>query len=80
MPIHVRLGVNGIADSWWPLGRFSFNDEGFGAVEDSYEFVTTLTSIEPHVLKAVVADAFNGLAAVYGIARQTFEQMEEAAR
>lgn len=80
LPIHVRLGVNGLADSWWPLGRFSFNDEGFGAVEDSYEFVTTLKSIEPDVLKAVVAEAFNGLAAVYGIEPQTFEQIEEAAR
>ncbi|MCW2351826.1 hypothetical protein, partial [Sphingobium sp. B12D2B] len=80
LPIHVRLGVNGLANSWWPLGRYSFSDEGFGAVEDSYEYDTTLSSIEPEALKPVVADAFNGLAAIYGIEPQTFEQIEAAAR
>lgn len=80
LPIHVRLGVNGLANSWWPLGRYSFSDEGFGAVEDTYEYVTTLTSIEPDTLKEVVADAFNGLAAVYGVEPQTFDQIAAAAR
>lgn len=79
LPIHVRLGVNGLENSWWPLGRYSFGEEGFGAVEDSYEYVTTLTSIEPDTLKAVVADAFNGLAAVYGIEPQTFDEIVAAA-
>jgi hypothetical protein len=80
LPIHVRLGVNGLENSWWPRGRYSFSDEGFGVVEDTYEYVTTLTSIEPDTLKALVADAFNGLAAAYGIEPQTFDQIEAAAR
>ncbi|MDR6790465.1 hypothetical protein J2Y58_003848 [Sphingomonas sp. BE138] len=80
LPIHVRLGVNGLANSWWPLGRYSFSDEGFGAVEDTYEYVATLTSIDPDHLKGIVADAFNGLAAIYGMEPQTFEQIAAAAR
>lgn len=80
LPIHVRLGVNGLADSWWPLGRFAFNDEGFGAVEDSYEFDATLTSVDPAYLKAVAVDAFNGLAAVYGIEAHSFDEIVALSR
>lgn len=80
LPIHVRLGVNGLANSWWPQGRFQFNDEGYAAVEDSYEYDATLTSIEPDILKATVTEAFNGLAAVYGIESQTYEQIVEQGR
>jgi hypothetical protein len=75
LPIHVRLGVNGLANSWWPLGRYSFNDEGFGAVEDTYEFDATLTSVDPEYLKTVAVEAFNGLAAIYGIEPHTFDQI-----
>lgn len=75
LPIHVRLGVNGLANSWWPLGRYSFNDEGFGAVEDSYEFDATLTSVDPEYLKTVAVEAFNGLAAIYGVEPHTFDQI-----
>ena len=80
LPIHVRLGVTGLTDSWWPRGRFDFGDEGYAAVEDSYEFDATLTSIAPQDLKAVVVDAFNGLAAVYGVEPHTAEQIEALAR
>ena len=79
-PIHVRLGVNGLANSWWPQGRYQFNDEGYTAVEDSYEYDATLTSTEPDVLKATVTDAFHGLAAVYGIEPHTYEQIVEQGR
>ena len=67
LPIHVRLGVNGLSGSWWPRGRFDFGDEGFAAVEESYEYVATLTSAAPEDLKQVAVDAFNGLASVYGV-------------
>jgi hypothetical protein len=79
-PIHIRLGVNDLKDSWWPRGRFDFDDDGFAAVEDSYEFHATLTSIEPATLKAVVVEAFNGLASVYGVQPHTAEQIEALAR
>lgn len=80
LPIHVRLGVNGLSGSWWPQGRFDFGDEGFAAVEDSYEFDATLTAVSSDDLKSVVADAFNGLAAAYGIEPHTAEQIEALAR
>jgi hypothetical protein len=80
LPIHIRLGVNDLRDSWWPRGQFDFYDDGFAAVEESYEFHATLTSIEPAALKAVVVEAFNGLAAVYGVEPHTVEQIEALAR
>jgi len=80
LPIHIRLGVNGLANSWWPLGRHSLNDEGYGAVEDSYEYDATLTSIESQYLRTVAVDAFNGLAAVYGMEPHTFEEIVELQR
>lgn len=80
LPIHVRLGVTGLADSWWPRQRYQFDDEGFAAVEESYEFDATLASILPEDIKAVVVDAFNGLAAVYGVGTHTAEQIEALAR
>ena len=79
LPIHVRLGVNGLAGSTWPPGALDFGDR-FIATEPAFEYQTTLTSVEPEALKAVVADAFNGLAAVYGIEPQTFDQIEAATR
>lgn len=80
LPIHIRLGVNDLKESWWPRGQFDFDNEGFAAVEDSYEFRATLTSIEPAALKAVVVEAFNGLATVYGVESHTAEQIEALAR
>lgn len=80
LPIHIRLGITDLKDSWWPRGRFDFDDDGFAAVEDSYEFQATLTSIEPDALKAAAVDAFNGLASVYGIQPHTLAQIEELAR
>jgi hypothetical protein len=80
LPIHVRLGVADLRDSWWPQAQFDFGDEGFATVEDSYEFDATLTSIAPSDLKEIVVKAFNGLAAVYGVNPQTAEQIEDLAR
>ena len=79
LPIHVRLGVVGLTDSWWPQAQFDFG-EGFAAVEDSYEFDATLTTITPQDLEAVVVDGFNGLAAIYGVEPHTEEQIEALAR
>lgn len=75
LPIHVRLGVNGLAGSWWPKGRYDFDDEGFAAVEEAYEFDATLTSVAADDLKQVTVDAFNGLAAVYGVEPHTYDQI-----
>lgn len=66
LPIHVKLGVNGLAETRWPAGNFDFADERREAVEESYEYDATLTSIDPEAIKAVAVAAFNGLAAVYG--------------
>ncbi len=75
LPIHVRLGVNDLRNSWWPRGPYQFDDEGYAAVEDAYEYDTTLTSITPEALQQVAVDAFNGLAAVYGVQAHTHEQI-----
>lgn len=80
LPIHVRLGVNGLTGSWWPPGRFDFGDEGFAAVESSFEFDATLIAVDKATLRRVAADAFNALAAVYGIEAHTIEQIEALAR
>ncbi|ODU79982.1 hypothetical protein [Novosphingobium sp. SCN 63-17] len=75
LPIHVRLGVNGLSGSWWPRGRFDFGDEGFAAVEESYEYVATLTSAAPEDLRQIAVDAFNGLAGVYGLEPHSYDQI-----
>lgn len=75
LPIHVRLGVNGLAGSWWPEGRYSFGDDGYAAVEESYEYLATLTSVSPEALQQVAVDAFNGLAAVYGVEAHSYDQI-----
>ena len=80
LPIHVRLGVNCLAGSWWPQGRYDFGDEGHAAVEESYEYQATLTSVAPEALQQVVVDAFNGLAAVYGVEAHSFEQIVALSR
>lgn len=72
--------MNGLTDSWWPKGRYEFDDEGYASVEDSYEYDATLTSIKPDDLKSVVVDAFNGLAAIYGVGAHTYEQIVEQSR
>jgi|TARA_R110000782_G_scaffold259575_1_gene350167 hypothetical protein len=78
LPIHVRLGVNGLSGSYWPGGPLQFDDEGFEAVEDAYEYDATLTSTAPEELKAVVVEAFNGLAAVYGVEPHTYQIAERS--
>ena len=80
LPIHVRLGVNGLAGSWWPRGSFDFGEDGFGAVEPSYQYDATLTSVETEALQQVVVDAFNGLAAVYGLEPFTLAEIVEMAK
>ena len=78
-PIHIRLGISDLEDSWWPQAQFDFG-EGFASVEESYEFVSTLQSNTPEIIRMVVVDAFNGLAAVYGVGPFTAAQIEEMAR
>lgn len=80
LPIHLKLGVNGLLGSWWPRGRFDFGDEGYAAVEPSFEFNATLTVIDTSALKKVAADAFNALAEIYGLEPFTIEQIEALAR
>lgn len=80
LPIHVKLGISNLAGSWWPRGRYEFGDEGFAAVEPSFEFDATLTSTDKASLTQVAADAFNALAEVYGIEAHTIEQIEALAR
>lgn len=80
LPIHIRLGVNGLDGSWWPQGDFAFPDEGYAAVESAYEFDATLTSVEPNYLKSLAVDAFNGLAAVYGVEAHSLDQILELSR
>lgn len=75
LPIHARLGVNGLSGSWWPRGRYDFGDEGFAAVEESYEYQTTLTSVAPEALQQTAVEAFNGLAAVYGVEPHSYDQI-----
>lgn len=60
---------------WWPEGRYSFGDDGYAAVEESYEFQATLTSVAPEALQQVAVDAFNGLAAVYGVEPHSYDQI-----
>lgn len=80
LPIHVRLGVNGLGGSWWPEGRYDFGDEGYAAVEESYEYQATLTSVAPEALQQVAVDAFNGLAAVYGVEPHSYDQIVALSR
>lgn len=80
LPIHVRLGISDLKNSWWPRGPFQFGDEGYAAVDDAYEYDATLTSTEPEALKAVVVAAFNGLGAIYGVPEHTYEQIVERSR
>lgn len=80
LPIHVRLGVTGLEGSYWPAGRFDFDDDGFAAVEPSFEYDATLTSIDKDTLRATAVAAFNALAAVYGIEPHTIEQIVALSR
>jgi len=80
LPIHVRLGISDLRNSWWPRDRFQFREEGHAAVEDAYEYRVTLTSITPASLQQVAVDAFNGLAEVYGIESHTYQQIIRLSR
>lgn len=80
LPIHVKLGISDLKNSWWPRGPLQFGDEGYAAVEEAYEYDVTLTSTEPEALKAAVVDAFNGLAAIYGVGEHSFDQIVALSR
>lgn len=75
LPIHVRMGVNGLSNTWWPAGVYDFGEDGHAAVEQSYEYQTTITSVERNGLANIVVEAFNGLAAVYGVGEHTLQQI-----
>ena len=80
LPIHIRLGVNGLWDTWWPRGPFDFPEDGRQSVEPSFEFQTTLTSVAPEAIDAVTVAAFNGLAGVYGQEPFSLGEIMEMAR
>lgn len=80
LPIHVRVGINDLRGSWWPTGPYDFDDDGFAALEDSYEFCATLNSVDQAAIREVAVAAFNGLAAVYGVGPFTYEQIKAFSR
>lgn len=80
LPIHVRLGVSDLQNSWWPRGPFDFGDGGHAAVEDAYEYSATLDSVAPAELKRVAVEAFNGLAGAFGMAPFTAEEILEMSK
>lgn len=80
LPIHVRLGVNGLSDTWWPRGPFEFPEDGRQSVEPSFEFQATLTSVKPKAIDAACVAAFNALGGVYGQEPFSLEEIMEMAR
>lgn len=80
LPIHVKLGIGSLENSWWPRSPFDFDDDGRQAVEPSYEYDATLTSIAPDALAEVAIAAFNGLAALYGHEPFSLEEILEMAK
>lgn len=80
LPLHVRLGVNGLSGSRWPAGPFDFADEGRIAVEPAFEHLAVLVSADGAAIDAVAVDAFNGLAGVYGLEPYSLEEIMEMAR
>jgi len=80
LPIHVRLGITGLDESWWPQGPFDFGDEGFAAVEPAFEYDAKLVKADRQALRQVAADAFNALAAIYGVEPHSIEQIEALSR
>jgi hypothetical protein len=80
LPIHVRLGIRDLRNSWWPRSPYEFGQEGYAAVEDSFEYDSTLTSVTPEELQRVTVEAFNALAAAYGIEPHSHEQIIQLSR
>jgi hypothetical protein len=80
LPIHVRLGITGLDGTWWPAGRYDFGDEGFAAVEPSFEYDAALTSDGKDSLRNVAVAAFNALAEIYGVAAHTLDEIEALGR
>lgn len=80
LPIHVRLGITGLDGTWWPAGRYDFGDEGFAAVEPSFEYDATLSSDGKDSLRNVAVAAFNALAEIYGVAAHTLDEIEALGR
>lgn len=79
LPIHVRLGVNGLAGSTWPPDALDFGDR-FIANEPAFEYQATLNSIDPQAVRALAVDAFNGLAEIYGHEPFTADDIAEMAK
>lgn len=80
LPMHVRLGITGLENTWWPAGQFDFGDEGFQSVEPSFEYDGILTSVDKSAIKEIVAAAFNALAEIYGVEPHSLEAIEALAR
>lgn len=80
LPLHVKLGISSLEDSWWPRGRFDFDDDGRQAVEPCYEYNATLTSIESDAVQEVAVNAFNGLAHIYAYEPFTLAEILEMAK
>jgi len=80
LPIHVRLGVNALAGTWWPRGDYDFADDGFAATEPDYEFRGTLASLDLEAVRVLTVEAFNGLAEVYGHEPFTAEEIAAMAK
>lgn len=80
LPIHIKLGVHGLAETQWPAGHFDFAGDRREAVEPSYEYDATLASGHPEAIRAVAVDAFNGLAAVYGLAPFSYDEIVALAK
>lgn len=79
LPIHVRLGVNGLGGSTWPPGALDFGDR-FIATEPAFEYQATLTSIDPDAVRALAVEAFNGLAEIYGHEPFTAQEIADMAK
>lgn len=75
LPIHVRIGISNIANSWWPTDLYQFDDEGYLSTEPSFEYFSEITNIDQETLQSVCTEAFNRLAAIYGKGPFTHDQI-----
>jgi len=60
--------------------HFAGDPDGYAAVEDSYEYDATLTSIAPEELQRIAVEAFNGLPSAYGVQPFTHERIVKESR
>lgn len=75
LPIHVKLGVNDLSESYWPSTRFGHFVGWWESVEESYEYNARLASVSAPDIENLVVDAFNGIAELYGAPPQSAEQI-----